>query len=113
ALAPLFAPPAPVFQPPVRRSRRRGGAEPAADEVGAEEPVRRTRRRGQAERAADETAAPEPLVAVADELRTDESAGSADSLDDQADDDFGEAGARRRRRRGRRGRGRGRGGEGD
>jgi len=27
-LAPLFAPPAPVFQPPVRRSRRRAAAEP-------------------------------------------------------------------------------------
>ena len=112
-LAPLFAPPAPVFQPPVRRGRRRAEAEPAADEAAADEPVRRTRRRGQAARAADETAAPEPLDAVADPLPTDEAAGSPDTLDDPADEESGEGAARRRRRRGRRGRGRGRGTEGD
>jgi ribonuclease E len=120
-LAPLFAPPAPVFQPPVRRSRRRAAAEPAtepadepaADEAAADEPVRRTRRRGQAGRAAAETAEPESLDAVDDQPPTDEATGAADTDDDQADDDSGEGGARRRRRRGRRGRGRGRGGEGD
>src|SRR6476659_4393538 len=35
-LAPLFAPPAPVFQPPVRRARRR--VQPTADEPTADEP---------------------------------------------------------------------------
>ena len=50
---------------------------------------------------------------MADQPPTDEAAGSADTDDDQADDESGEGGARRRRRRGRRGRGRGRGGEGD
>jgi len=59
ALAPLFAPPAPVFQPPVRPSRR-AAAEPAADEGAAEEPTRRTRRRGAPAAAADEAVEAEP-----------------------------------------------------
>ena len=103
ALAPLFAPPAPVFAPPARRTRRRGSAEPEqpVDErpAGADEAETPTRG-GAADEAADEPAGTEDTAADGDQ-------------DDRADDESGDAGARRRRRRGRRGRGRGRGGEGD
>jgi ribonuclease E len=81
-LAPVFAPPAPLFQAPTRAARRRA-AEPV------EEPVK---------------AAPAPAEAVPEAGP----AGEADSDDDDSDD----AAGRRRRRRGRRGRGRGRGVDG-
>jgi ribonuclease E len=132
ALAPLFAPPSPVFQPPVRPSRR-AAAEPAADEGAAEEPTRRTRRRGapavavdeaadaeparrtrrrgRAEPAAEEATASEPVDTAPDEPA--ETVDDVAESDDRADDESGDGAARRKRRRGRRGRGRGRGGEGD
>ena len=120
ALAPLFAPPAPVFQPPTRRTRRRAEAEPTADEAAAPpEPARRSRRRAGAERPAapavpDASAEPvdttdEPIDEPSEEI----AAELVDSLDDRADDESAESSARRKRRRGRRGRGRGRGGEGE
>jgi ribonuclease E len=130
ALAPLFASPAPVFQPPVRPSRR-AAAEPVADEGAAEEPTRRTRRRGapvvdeaaeaeparrtrrrgRAEPAAEEATASEPVDTAPDEPA--ETVDDVAESDDRADDESGDGAARRKRRRGRRGRGRGRGGEGD
>ena len=87
ALAPLFAPPAPVFQAPVRRSRRRAAAAEEAD-APAEVPG---------------TVPEEPAAPAAEPADT--------RAEEPGDDD--EDGSRRRRRRGRRGRGRGRGGESD
>jgi ribonuclease E len=111
-LAPLFAPPAPVFQPPARRSRRRGGAAEAAETASptADE-------RPDTDEVAESTA-PEPTdeADVADVDVADTTADTAADMTDAAgteDDDEADGGARRRRRRGRRGRGRGRGGEAD
>ncbi|MCX6466922.1 MAG: Rne/Rng family ribonuclease, partial [Pseudonocardiales bacterium] len=88
ALAPLFAPPAAVFQPPTRPTRtRRRAAGPAAEEP--------------EEAPAEET----PAVDAAAEAAED-TTGAPDD-DGDGDDD----GSRRRRRRGRRGRGRGKGGD--
>ncbi|OZM79210.1 translation initiation factor IF-2 N-terminal domain-containing protein [Pseudonocardia sp. MH-G8] len=84
ALAPVFAPPAPLFQAPTRRSRKKA-VEPA-EQAGESEP------------------APAPAVDTA------EAAPAAPATDEGDDDD--DASGRRRRRRGRRGRGRGRGADG-
>jgi len=109
ALAPVFAPPAPLFQAPTRPSRsRRAEAEPVSEEPEAtadepEEkaaPTRRTRSRRSAEPVAEDSA---------EETATEEAEGSAADDDTDDTDDTDEDGARRRRRRGRRGRGRGRG----
>ncbi|GEL16821.1 translation initiation factor IF-2 N-terminal domain-containing protein [Pseudonocardia asaccharolytica] len=87
-LTPLFAPPAPVFQPPERPTRaRRGDAAPEA----APEPA-----------PTSTDAADEPVAAV--------ETPASEVSEDSGDED--EGGARRRRRRGRRGRGRGRGSDG-
>jgi ribonuclease E len=99
ALAPVFAPPTPLFQAPVRVE---ADVEPAA-----EAPPTRRRRRGKAE---------EPAVEAVEDVATDiaaEDTAEADTTDDAGDDaaDDTDDGARRRRRRGRRGRGRGRGGD--
>ncbi|MCO1656576.1 translation initiation factor IF-2 N-terminal domain-containing protein [Pseudonocardia humida] len=83
SLAPVFAPPTPLFQPPTRPSRRRRAPEP--------EPVLDVE--------------PEPE----DDAPVDEA--DTDQVDDRAGDDLDDDGTRRRRRRGRRGRGRGRGAE--
>ena len=123
ALSPLFAPPAPLFQPPAAepkrtRSRRKPAgvaevaeapaeetqaAEVAETEATEEETPRRSRRRGRGAR--DTT--PEPEA----ESTEDESA-EAEDVDQDSEDDEDSAG-RRRRRRGRRGRGRGRGENGE
>ncbi len=116
ALAPVFAPPAPLFQAPARPSRsRRAAAEPvaekseeAASSVEAEDepkPARRTRSRSRAA-AAEPTTGPETSDDVKDEAAAEEpDESAADDGTEESDED----GARRRRRRGRRGRGRGRG----
>ncbi|MFC5996823.1 translation initiation factor IF-2 N-terminal domain-containing protein [Pseudonocardia hispaniensis] len=85
-LTPLFAPPAPVFQPPERPTRARREAGPVAPPEPA--PVSTV--------PADEPAAAAETSAV-------------EETDESAED---EGGVRRRRRRGRRGRGRGRGADG-
>jgi ribonuclease E len=103
ALAPLFAPPAPLFQPPQRPTRARRAAAPEAEpapEPAAEAPTPRRRRRGRAEEPVEEPAAVVEII--------DEEAEEADDSPDESDDESAES-ARRRRRRGRRGRGRGRG----
>ncbi|MFC4942257.1 translation initiation factor IF-2 N-terminal domain-containing protein [Pseudonocardia sp. GCM10023141] len=104
ALAPVFAPPAAVFQPPARPTRTRRRApdafalpEPAADEAaGGTAP--------EAEAAPEQPVAADVLDVEPTDVDTVDPDGDAESDDDGA--------ARRRRRRGRRGRGRGRGGDG-
>ncbi len=94
-LAPVFAPPAPLFQAPVR----------PADDAPADAPPSRRRRRGKAE---------EPVTAPAEEPVADEDTDDDTATDESDDSDSGDEGddsSRRRRRRGRRGRGRGRGGD--
>ena len=103
ALAPVFAPPTPLFQAPAR-------PEAAAEEAPSEAPPSRRRRRGG--KAVEEPAAAEDTTAeVAADIAAEETADAdtADDLDDGSDDS--DDSARRRRRRGRRGRGRGRGGD--
>jgi len=99
ALAPVFAPPTPLFQAPVRVE-----ADAAAP---ADAPPTRRRRRGKAEEAAVEA-----VEDVATDIAAEDTA-EADTTEDAGDDaaDDTDDGARRRRRRGRRGRGRGRGGD--
>jgi ribonuclease E len=87
ALAPLFAPPAPVFQPPA--------AKPARSRRKAAEPVE--------EPAAETPAVPAP--APEEEAEAPSATGPEDADQDQDSDED----SRRRRRRGRRGRGRGKG----
>ena len=105
ALAPLFAPPAPLFQPPQRPARgRRAAAEPEpVEEAVAEAPPARRRRRARAEEPVEE--APAAVESVEDDTE------EADESPDESIDDESAESARRRRRRGRRGRGRGRGGD--
>ena len=103
ALAPVFAPPTPLFQAPAR-------PEAAVEEAPSEAPPSRRRRRGG--KAVEEPAAAEDTTAeVAADIAAEETADAdtADDLDDGSDDS--DDSARRRRRRGRRGRGRGRGGD--
>jgi ribonuclease E len=138
ALAPVFAPPAPLFQAPTRPSRgRRAAAGPAVEEpeagkpaaeVEEPEPTRRSRSRRSAEPATGddsvEPAVENPAASAtedgvhdraddgpdgADESGADESGADESGADESGADESDEDGARRRRRRGRRGRGRGRG----
>ncbi|MGI5131697.1 translation initiation factor IF-2 N-terminal domain-containing protein [Pseudonocardia sp. CA-107938] len=110
SMAPVFAPPTPLFQAPEPVSRRRRAAqEPAADETASEEPEAGDepaapvgRRRTRARRAAEPVEEP-----AADESDDDTAEDGTDESADESED----GGARRRRRRGRRGRGRGRGGD--
>ncbi len=98
-LAPVFAPPAPLFQAPVQPP------DDAPSDVPAEAPPSRRRRRGKAE---------EPAAAPAEEPAADEDTADDTTTDESDDADSGDEdddSSRRRRRRGRRGRGRGRGGD--
>ncbi|MEJ3652728.1 translation initiation factor IF-2 N-terminal domain-containing protein [Actinomycetes bacterium KLBMP 9759] len=124
ALAPVFAPPTPLFQEPTRPARGRKAAapfapvdEPVADpDASAQDtepstPTGRRARTRRGARSAEPVPSPEPEEIVEQPVAVDESddAESGD-VDVEGDD---ESGTRRRRRRGRRGRGRGRGGEGE
>jgi ribonuclease E len=104
ALAPVFAPPTPLFQPPAR-------PEAVAEEAPVEAPPSRRRRRGGGKAVEEPVAAEDTTAEVAADIAVEETADAdtADDLDDGSDDS--DDSARRRRRRGRRGRGRGRGGD--
>ncbi|WP_232663046.1 translation initiation factor IF-2 N-terminal domain-containing protein [Pseudonocardia sp. TRM90224] len=123
ALAPVFAPPTPLFQEPTRPTRRRKAAvaEPAEPVAAAEpepgiqdaEPPTPTGRRARTRRGARATepvSSPEPEEIVEPPVVDEADDTESGETDVDGDD---ESGTRRRRRRGRRGRGRGRGGEGD
>jgi ribonuclease E len=97
-LAPVFAPPTPLFQAPVRVE--------SAEEAPGEAPPTRRRRRGKAEEPAAEAVADVATDIAAEDAEADTGDDTGDDAADDTDDS-----ARRRRRRGRRGRGRGRGGD--